>query len=301
MAEEEKKETEPWKDWEVRDFCNVFSSKDLMFKAIEEIDSRYKNKGYSGRDTIKTGISWLELEKDDLIVLGARPCIGKTAFILSSISKLLQKKYSVGLIVPGLVDNTNIAFRLLAIDSGVPLAKIRSGMLKVKDVQKIQAAAGELFYAGFYLYNEPNICFEDLKSTIISMAMEQHIQILFIDDFEYIKEAAEADEKSLRTRLMYILSELKRLAEELHIPIVITVNLPATKKNEEPEIKDFMKTLIIPEKADKVFFLHRDRLMEAKYYQDAKLILARSQNGNIGDFALRFYPHISKFTNSDEE
>ena len=85
MAEEEKKdiEKEPWKDWEVRDFCSVFSSKDIMFKAIDEIDARYQSKGNGSTDSVITGFSCLEFEKDELIVLGARPSIGKTAFILS--------------------------------------------------------------------------------------------------------------------------------------------------------------------------------------------------------------------------
>ena len=303
MAEEEKKdiEKEPWKDWEVRDFCGVFSSKDIMFKAIDEIDARYQSKGNGSTDSIITGFSWLEFEKDELIVLGARPSIGKTAFILSLMSKLiLDKKLSVGFIDPGLVDNTKIGFRLLAIDSGVPLAKIRSGMLKTQDVKKLQVSANKFFYSNFYLYNEPNVCFTDLKDTIINMTMEQHIQILFIDNFKYIREAVDADEKTLRTRLNYLLSEFKHLAEELHIPIVIAMELPETKKNEEPSMKDFMKTMIIPEIADKVLFLHRNRLLDAPLSQDAKLILAKNNSGWTGEFDLKFYPLISKFTNRNE-
>ena len=73
-----------------------------------------------------------------------------------------------------------------------------------------------------------------------------------------------------------------------------------TKKNEEPSMKDFMKTMIIPEIADKVLFLHRNRLLDAPLSQDAKLILAKNNSGWTGELDLKFYPLISKFTNRNE-
>lgn len=304
MVEEEKKdiEKEPWEEWDVRECHCLFSSTDIMFRALEEIEARYYNKGNGSIDSIKTGFSWLEFEKDELIVLGARPCIGKTAFILSLMSKLiLDQKLSVGFIDPGLVDSTKIGIRLLSITSGVPLAKIRSGMLKVKDVKKLQVSAQMYFYSKFYLNNDPNICFEDLKNTILRLAMESHIQILFIDGFEYIKEVVEADEKTYQTRLNYLLNEFKILAEDLHIPIVIAMELPESKKNDEPSLKDFRKTMLIPEIADKVLFLHRKRSFDETFFQDAKLILAKNNSGWTGEFDLKFYPHILKFTNRNEE
>ena len=294
-------EIEDWEGWDVHGFCQVYSVKDIIFKAIEEVDDLYKNKDGRNQDTIKTGISWLEFEKDDLIVLGARPYIGKTSFLLSLISKMIQEeKLSVGLINPGIADNTEMGIRLLALNSEVPLAKIRSGMLKPEDVKKIQDAGSELFDSKFYIYNEPNVCFNDLKNTVLWLSKEKHIQILFIDGFEYIKEAEEADDKTCSTRLMYLLCELKHLAEDLHIPIVITVDLPAAK-NEEPSIRDFKKTMIIPDRADKVLFLHMGLLPEEKYCQDAKLIIAKSRAGCGCYFGIKYYPSICKFTEGGEE
>ena len=297
---------EDWEEWDVHDFCPVLSVKDIIFKAIEEVDNLYKNKDYQNLNTIKTGISWLEFEKDDLIVLGARPSIGKTSFILSLISKLLlEEKITVGLIDPGVVDYTYMGIKLLSMNSEVPLGKIRCGQLNTEDVKKLQDAGEQFFNSDFYFLNEPNACFNDLKNTILWLSEEKHIQILFVDGFEYIKEAAEADEETCRTRLMYLLNGFKYLAKTLHIPIVITVNLPASKKNEEPSLKDFKKTMIIPEEADKVLFLYKEYLPEAlmleKYPQDAKLILAKSKNNYTGYFELKFDRNICKFTDDSEK
>ena len=186
-------------------------------------------------------------------------------------------------------------------NSEVPLGKIRCGQLITEDIEKLQDAGEQFFNSDFYFLNEPNACFNDLKNTILWLAEEKHIQILFVDGFEYIKEAVEADEETCRTRQMHLLNGFKYLAKTLHIPIVITVDLPDANKNEEPSLKDFKKTMIIPEEADKV---HKERLPEVhwleEYPQAAKLILAKSKNGCTGCFELKFDRNICKFTDDSE-
>ena len=269
------------------------SIKDTMFETITFIEGRFRTK--SRDEVVETGIRWLEFCKEDLIVLGARPSIGKTSFILSLISEfILNKNIPVGLVIPGTIDR-DIGMRLLAINSEVALPKIRSGMLRVQDVKKLQKTSGRLFDAPLYFYDEPNCSFKNLKDNVIKMALEEHIQLLFVDGFEYIQEIIDAEAENYRIRLAKLLTEFKTLSMELHIPIILTVDLPATKQNEEPSFQDFRKNMIFVDKADKILFLHRNRLYNWVKYQDANLILVKNTAGATGDFPLHFYPIVTKF------
>ena len=293
MAEkiENKKDENNWNDSLDYTYSSI---KETMFETITFIEGRYRTK--SKDEVIETGISWLEFCKEDLVVLGARPSIGKTSFTLSLISEfILNKNIPVGLVIPGTI-NRDIGMRLLAINSEVAIQKIRSGMLRIGDVKAIQKTAGFLFDAPLYFYDEPNCSFRNIKDNVIKMALENHIQLLFVDGFEYIQEIIDADSENYRTRLAKLLTSFKDFAIELHIPIILTVDLPATKKNDEPSFQDFRKNMIFVDKADKILFLHRNRLYNCTKYQEAKLILLKNTAGAIGDFPLHFYPYTCKFT-----
>lgn len=274
------------------------SLKDTMLDTVQIIDNQY-NKKPTG-EIIKTCIGELKFCKDDLIVLGARPWKGKTSFILSLISDfILNKHIPVGLVAPGTI-TYDIGIRLLGINSEVPLPKIRSGMMRLPEYEKVQKTAKALFEAPLYFYEEPNCSFNNLKNNVIKMAMEDHIQLLFIDGFEYIQEIVDADAENYRTRLAKLLNNFKALAMELQIPIIITLDLPATKSNKEPSLEDLRKNIIIADKADKILFLHRNELYNCINYQDAKLITIRNTTGPFYIFPLHFYPLICKFSYEEE-
>ena len=275
------------------------SIKDTMFETINFIEGRYRRKFKD--EVIETCICWLEFCKEDLIVLGARPYIGKSSFILSLISDfILNKNIPVGLVTPGTIDR-DIDIRLLAINSEVPISKIRSGMMRIAELEKVQKTANALFEAPLYFYDEPNCSFKNLKDNVLKMALEEHIQLLFIDGFKYIQEIIDADSENYRTRLARLLTEFKTLAMDLHIPIILTLDLPATKNNEEPTIQDLRKNMIIADKADKILFLHRNRLYDYRVnYQDAELITIKKTAGPYGTFPLHFYPITCKFSYKED-
>lgn len=290
MVEDEKTIEENWD--EPIDYPYI-SSRNIMFRVIEYIDGRYKS---PDEDVLKTDFHFLSFQKDDLVVLAARPAIGKTAFVLSLANQLiLKKKIPVGFVAP-VWSEEDIGMRLLAIETGVSIPKIRHGMLKVDDFRKILECAVQYFEAPFYLFNEPNCSFKAIKRTAINMAMENHIQLLIVDGFEYLQEMIDSEENHYRIKLTYLLSEFKRLAIELHIPVILVMEMPKTKHYYEPTLWDFRRYMIIPDRADKVLFLHRDRLQAYTKSQDAKLIVAKNNCGPTGDIDLEFYPDIVKFS-----
>ncbi|SFI85767.1 DnaB-like helicase C terminal domain-containing protein [Treponema bryantii] len=273
------------------------SAKEVMLEVVEYIERRFK--GPENEVLLETRFPYLSFQKEDLVVLASKPGIGKTNFVLSLISQLiLDKQIPVALISP-LISECEIGMRLVSINSDIHLAKIRCGMLGKEEVEKMQKIAGRLFEAPFYIYNEPNCSFKNIKKKAIEFAMEKHIQLFIVDNFEYLQELVDARENEYRTILTNLLREFRYLANELHIPIIITMNIPNLKSDLEPNLLDFKKYMVITEEADKVVFLHRERNKTGFVKQDAKLIVAKNTSGPTGDISVRFYSSTGKFTCTD--
>ena len=273
------------------------SAKDLMLNVIEYIESRFK--GPDNEDVLETGFPYLNFQNEDIVVLASKPSIGKTSFLLSLASNLiLEKNIPVALISPTMSEG-EIGMRLLSINSGVALGKIRSGMLVEKELIKIQDTAGKLFESPFYSYHEPNCDLKTIKTNAIKLAMEKHIQLLIVDDFEYLQDLVDAKDREYRRKLANLLCEVWDITLDLHIPVIISMNTPNSKSNLEPNLLDFKKYMVIPEEADKVIFLHRERNKTGFVKQDAKLIVAKNTCGPTGDMNVRFNASTGKFTCTD--
>ena len=227
--------------------------------------------------------------------MAARPSIGKTSFLLSLSKQLaVDKGIPVGLINTGTIDSASLGKRLIALDSGVPMCKIRSGMLKVIDVKKIQESAKKLFGVPLYFKIEPNCSFNDFVLAAESMLEEKPVKLMIIDDFDYFAEMMDAEKEYYRLELEKLMDSLKKFAVEHNIPVILGMTLPA-ESEEPPELLDFRKNLVIPYKADTVIFLHRDRLKEDVKYCNASVNVAKNVCGPCYDFTLRFYPETSLF------
>lgn len=272
--------------------CSYISGKEIMLHAIEGIERSFKN---TDTNVLKTDFKYLEFQRDDLVVLAGRPYIGKTNFVLNLLSQfVLEKKIPVGL-VDAKNQEYSIANRILSINSGIPFAMIRSGMLRMDEVSRIQEAAAKFFDSPLYLFNEPNSGLEAIKRNAIHMAMEHHIQLLIVDAFEYIQEIVDTDEKNYRAKLTYLLCAFKSVATQLNIPVILVMEIPETRNNNEPNLSVFKKHMVIPDRADKVIFLHRDRLTNYAMSQNTKLIVAKNSNGSVVDISINYNTVTGKF------
>ena len=307
MAEEEKKKDDkkdPLADFKFTgvkdDYIFFETAKNATFDAIESIEAHY-NHSSNNTNRIYTDFPCLEFDNGNLIVLAARPSIGKTSFLLSLSKQLaVDKGIPVGLINTGTIDSASLGKRLMALDSGVPMYKIRSGMLKVIDVKKIQESAKKLFGVPLYFKIEPNCSFNDFVLAAESMLEEKPIKLMIIDDFEYFEEIMDADKEYYRFELEQLMDSLKKFAVEHNIPIILGMTLPSDTE-EPPELLDFRKNLVIPYKADMVIFIHRDRIKEEVKVCNARLHIAKNVCGPCIDYSLKFYPATSLFKKEKED
>ncbi len=281
----------------------VHTAQDIMYKEIELIEARYKSKNqFTG---VPTGFANLDImtsgfQNSELIIIGARPSIGKTALALSMIQYIAcEKRIPCGFFSLEM-PYESIGMRLLAQEARVPMQKIRSGMLKIEDVKKIQDAAGRWFEAPLYTVDTPNMKLLDIRAVARRMVKNNEVKIIFIDYIGLI--TIDDNKKEQWEQVSEISKSLKALARELQIPIVALCQVSRDAEGNEPNLAQLRGSGSIEQDADVVMFLHRDRLKEAVAAQDAKIILAKQRNGATGDIEIMFLPAYSKFENkaSDE-
>ncbi len=260
-----------------------------MYKSIERLEKLYRTSDVETEPIL--GFDYEDFQQGSLIVVSSRPSMGKTSFILSLLKKLsIESNIPIGLILPGTMDYTTLGHRLISLMSNIPLTKINCCHLTTDEVIKIQEVADDIYHKPFFVINEPNCSLDVLLSSAKLLVKEQKIKILVIDDIEYLEDFVDSNEKEYRLVLNKILDEIKKLSEEIKIPIVITLTIPYRDDNKEPTIQDFKKYLAIPKKADKVMFIHRERILDPENtVEPAKIIIAKNELGHTGDIELKFH------------
>ncbi len=280
----------------------VYDAKQMMVKEIELIEARYKSKnqftgiptGFAKLDTYTSGF-----QNSELIIIGARPSIGKTALALSMIQNIAcEKKIPCGFFSLEM-PYESIGMRLLAQEARVPMHKIRSGMLKIEDVQKVQQAASRWYEAPLYTIDTPNMRLLELRAMARRLVTNHGVKIIFIDYIGLI--TTENTKKEQWEQVSEISKSLKALARELEIPIVALSQVARDAEGSEPNLAQLRGSGSIEQDADVVMFLHRDRLKEEVAAQEGKIILAKQRNGATGDIPIIFIPGYSKFESKADE
>ncbi|MBO4857932.1 MAG: replicative DNA helicase [Treponema sp.] len=281
----------------------IHDVKNIMIREIEIIDSRYKSKNqFTG---VPSGFSYLDsltsgFQKSELIIIGARPSIGKTALALSMMQHIaLERKIPCGFFSLEM-PYESIGMRILSMESHVDMSRIRSGLLKRDDVMKIQDAAGRWFEAPLYTVDTPNMRLLDLRAMARRMVANHGVKIIFIDYIGLI--TTENTSAPVYEQVSEVSKSLKALARELEIPIVALCQVARDAEGNEPNLAQLRGSGSIEQDADVVMFIHRNRLKDEKTpVQEAKIILAKQRNGATGDVKISFIPAYSTFANTQKE
>ncbi|MDE5899062.1 MAG: replicative DNA helicase [Treponemataceae bacterium] len=282
----------------------IHEMKDVVYSSIETIENRYKNN--SELTGVPSGIAHLDtmtsgFQKSDLIIIGARPSIGKTAFALSMMQTIaVERNIPCGFFSLEM-SYQSIGMRLLAQISRINSGKLRNGALSLADFQKLQDAAGKCYTAPLYIVDTPNMQLLDLRAMARRMKVNQGVQIIFIDYIGLI--TTENPNAPVYEAVSEISKSLKALARELDIPIVALCQVAREAEGSEPNLAQLRGSGSIEQDADVVLFLHRDRkVMEDKNpVQEAKCIVAKQRNGATGDVEMMFFSSFTKFENKAQE
>ncbi len=262
--------------------------KDFLHQAIQKIQHDHDTKGVPG---LRTGFSGLDyilggLQKQELLILGARPSIGKTAFALNIASNIIGNDKPVGffsLEMSGVL----LMQRLLCTHAMIDQSRIKSATLRELDMGNLHASCTALYEQKLYIYDYPNADLLDLKTKARVLKRSQDIQVLIIDYLGLIRMKADMPRWE---KVGIISSELKALARELDIPILVLSQLGRQAEKKEPSLADLRDSGSVEQDADVVMFLHRER-----DETDTKLIISKNRNGGTGIMDLKFRPEITRF------
>ncbi|NIZ39992.1 replicative DNA helicase [Entomospira entomophila] len=284
-----------------------YDAKQLVKSTLEILEERFKNKvRYTGIESKFTELDNMlsGFQDGEMIVIGARPSMGKTALALSFVENLaIKQQVATGFFTLEMPAH-QLVMRMLASESQVNSIKFRSPSLMLSaELSKISDAASRIYDAPLYIDDTPNISLSSLKLQARKMKIEKNIKILFID---YLGLITVNEINLARHEQMALVSRnVKALARELKIPVVILSQLRRDAEGKEPNLADLRETGSIEQDADVVMFLHRERKTDSETNDegmiDTKLIIAKQRNGPIGVAHLLFHPRYTRFYEPSRE
>ncbi|MCX7656778.1 MAG: replicative DNA helicase [Treponemataceae bacterium] len=280
------------------------SAREIIPKTIEAIEKLYYTKeAFTG---IPSGLSDLDamtsgFQKSELIIIGARPSVGKTALALTMASHT-----SIKLKIPTAfftLEMSDLALmqRLISAEARIESEKLRTGMLKPSDFQSLMEAAGRIYEAPLYVVDMPNMKLLDLRAQARRLRAQQKVEIIFIDYLTLI--TSENYQLPRHEQIAEISRSLKSLARELDIPIVALSQVRRDAEGKRPTLSDIRESGSIEQDADVVMFLHRERETEKRPDAErsraitTELIVAKQRNGPVGTVEIVFLPSYTKFEN----
>lgn len=282
---------------------SIRTMQELVPQTVSILASRQQNHG--SLTGIGSGLKDLDdmtsgFQKSELIIIGARPSMGKTALALTMIQNITmesREKHAAGFFSLEM-SAEQIGQRLFSMVGRIPGHKFRSNMISLQDLQKVQDAAGRIYEAPLYIVDTPNMKLLDLRAMARRMCANRKVDIIFIDYMGLI--STENTSAPVFEQQSEVSKSLKSLARELNIPIVALCQLAREAEGTEPTLSQLRGSGSIEQDADVVMFIHRSRKEQAQGeeeqpYKQTKLIVAKQRNGPIGDVNLMFIPSLTRF------
>lgn len=264
--------------------------------------------GFDALDKITSG--W---QNSDLIIIAARPAMGKTAFVLS-MAKNMAVNYKIPVALFSLeMSNVQLVNRLIVNVCEIPGEKIKNGRLESYEWEQLDFKIKELYGAPIFIDDTPSLSVFELRTKARRLVREHGIQCIIIDYLQ-LMNASGMTFGSREQEVSTISRSLKGLAKELNIPIIALSQLnrgvESRQGNEgkRPQLADLRESGAIEQDADMVCFIHRPEYY--KITEDergnsliglAEIIIAKHRNGKTDDIRLRFKGEFAKFMNIDED
>ena len=266
--------------------------------------------GFHELDKITSG--W---QKSDLIIIAARPAMGKTAFVLS-MAKNIAVNYRIPVAMFSLeMSNIQLVNRLIMNVCEISGEHIKNGNLSRDEWQQLDHKIGELTGAPIYVDDTPALSVFELRSKARKLVREKHVELIIIDYLQ-LMNASGVNFGSREQEVSIISRNLKALAKELDIPIIALSQLNRNVEQrggtgiagKQPQLSDLRESGAIEQDADMVCFIHRPEYY--KIYNDDKtgrsliglgqIIVAKHRNGRTDEIWLRFRQQFTKFQNEDD-
>jgi replicative DNA helicase len=282
---------------------NFIPIREILSDTFERIDELHKNKGVLRG--VPTGFRDLDgvlsgFQDSDLIIIAARPSMGKTAIVTNiAAHAAIKEKRAVGFFALEM-SRDQLADRLISLESGVDSWKIRTGQLSDEDFPKIGYAMGTLSEASLYIDDSPSLNIMEIRSKCRRLQMEHGLDLVVVDYLQLMEGRSRGGENNRVQEISEISRSLKTLARELNVPVVALSQLSRAveaRPDKRPMLSDLRESGSIEQDADVVIFIYRDDY----YHKDSErkgiteLLVRKHRNGPIGDVELMFIPEQTRF------
>ncbi|RMF95386.1 MAG: replicative DNA helicase, partial [Planctomycetota bacterium] len=283
------------------------SMEEVLVDAFEEIDHMLEHGGAVG---VPTGFVDLDkmtggLHESELIILAARPSMGKTAFATNIADYVSVEAQATTLFVSLEMSRIELAKRMLCSRGKLNGQKFRSGFLSASDREKLVEAVDKLNQAKLYIDDNPSRTVTEIAATARRLKRKDDLKLIIIDYLQLIEPENPRDPRQEQVAKMT--RRLKVLARELKVPIICLAQLnrqTEIAKDNRPRLSHLRESGAIEQDADVVMFVHREEYYHKREEAEAKglvgiaeIIVAKQRNGPVGDVKLAWRHEYTKFEN----
>jgi replicative DNA helicase len=282
--------------------------REVVIKALEKIENAAKT---SGNVTgIPTGFVDLDyrtagLQPSDLILVAARPSMGKTAFVLNIAQYVAFHENMCTAIFSLEMSKEQLVNRLFALEAKVEAQKLRTGDLSDAEWEKLVEGAGIIGNSNLIIDDTPGITIGELRSKCRRYKLEHDLKLIIIDYLQLMSGSGRSSD-SRQQEISDISRSLKALARELNVPVVALSQLSRAveqRPDHRPMLSDLRESGAIEQDADVVMFIYRDDYYnhDSEMKGVSEIIIAKQRNGPIGTVKLIWLPQYTKFGNMERE
>ncbi len=289
---------------------NYDTMKSLMFQAIQELQEKKNHK--DGLTGIPTGFSRLDRitsgwQKSDLIIIAARPGMGKTAFIVSAMrNAAVDFNYPVAIFSLEMA-SLQLVNRLISAEAELESEKIKKGNLAEFEWQQLVHKTNRLSAAPIFIDDTPALSILELRAKCRRLKAEHNVQLIVIDYLQLMKGDAGGNREQ---EIASISRALKGIAKELNVPVIALSQLSRGVEtrggDKRPQLSDLRESGSIEQDADIVMFLYRPEYYKITVDEDnmptqgmAEVIIAKHRNGSLDTVKLKFIGKYTKFADYD--
>ncbi|PAQ14110.1 replicative DNA helicase [Bacillus sp. FJAT-42315] len=278
--------------------------KDVLVRTYDNIEMLHNRKGdVTG---IPTGFAELDsmtagFQRNDLIIVAARPSVGKTAFALNIAQNVATKTDENVAIFSLEMGAEQLVMRMLCAEGNINAQNLRTGSLTDEDWRKLTMAMGSLSNSGIYIDDTPGVRIGEIRSKCRRLKQEQGLGMILIDYLQLIQGSGRSGENR-QQEVSEISRSLKALARELEVPVIALSQLSRgveQRQDKRPMMSDIRESGSIEQDADIVAFLYRDDYYdkESENKNIIEIIIAKQRNGPVGTVSLAFVKEYNKFVN----
>jgi len=286
----------------------------LLQKAIQQIEEAgLREDGLSGIPSGFTEIDRITSgwQKSDLVIIAARPSMGKTAFVLSMTRNMaVEHKKPIALFSLEM-SNLQLVNRLIVSETELPHDKLKNGKLTKAEWSQLENRIKNLTEAPILIDDTPAISIFELRAKCRRLKMQHDIQMIIVDYLQLMTTGGNEKGMNREQEVSTISRSLKALAKELDIPVIALSQLNRSVESragdKRPQLSDLRESGAIEQDADMVLFIHRPErygLTEDAEGNSllgiAEIIIAKHRNGAVGDVRLRFRNELAKFCDLDK-